>query len=69
MLQQINRKVGFRLVAKFGETGVVNLGKAVPIVGCAVGAGFDAAATAIIARKAIRAFVGGDKQEGKIEAT
>jgi len=29
----INQKVGFRLLTKFGETGVVNLGKAVPIVG------------------------------------
>lgn len=37
----INQKVGFRLLTKFGETGVINLGKAVPIVGGLVGGSFD----------------------------
>ena len=29
----INQKVGFRFVTKFGETGIVNLGKVVPVLG------------------------------------
>lgn len=29
----INQKVGFKLLTKFGEKGVINLGKAVPILG------------------------------------
>ena len=29
----INQKVGFRLLTKFGEKGVINLGKAVPLLG------------------------------------
>lgn len=37
----INRAVGFRLLTKFGETGVVNLGKAIPIVGGIIGGSFD----------------------------
>lgn len=37
----INKAVGFRLLTKFGETGVVNLGKALPIVGGIIGGGFD----------------------------
>ncbi len=41
VLIEINKKVGFRLVTKAGEKGVVNLMKFVPLVGGVVGAGFD----------------------------
>ena len=41
VLIEINKKVGFRLVTKAGEKGVVNLMKLVPLVGGVVGAGFD----------------------------
>lgn len=34
----INKKVGFRLLTKFGTTGVVNLGKCIPFFGGGVGA-------------------------------
>lgn len=43
VLIEINKKVGFRLVTKAGEKGVVNLMKLVPLVGGIVGAGFDSA--------------------------
>jgi hypothetical protein len=43
VLIEINKKVGFRLVTKAGEKGVVNLMKLVPLVGGVVGAGFDSA--------------------------
>lgn len=33
VIKGINRAVGFRLITKFGQTGVVNLGKAIPLVG------------------------------------
>lgn len=45
VIKGINRAVGFRLITKFGQTGVINLGKAVPLVGGVVGATFDGAAT------------------------
>ena len=54
----INRRVGFRLMTKFGEKGFVNLGKLVPIAGGVVGAAFDALPTQIIGSAAIRLFIG-----------
>lgn len=56
-LTKINQAVGFRLVTKFGQTGVVNLGKAVPAVGGFVGAGFDYFTTRAIAKKAYKTFI------------
>ncbi len=44
-LQEINKRVGFKLVTKFGEKGVVNLGKAVPLLGGVIGGAFDAYTT------------------------
>jgi len=41
VLIEINKKVGFRLVTKAGEKGVVNLMKLVPLVGGVVGGTFD----------------------------
>ena len=55
-LTKINQKVGFRLVTKFGQKGVVNLGKAVPLVGGVIGGGVDVAATKVIARVARETF-------------
>lgn len=40
-LREINKRVGFRLVTKAGEKGVVNLAKMVPLVGGFVGGTFD----------------------------
>lgn len=56
-LKKINQKVGFRLLTKFGETGAINIGKAVPVVGGIVGGGFDFATTKIIANNAYRLFI------------
>lgn len=38
---EINKRVGFRLITKAGEKGVVNVAKMVLLVGGVVGAGFD----------------------------
>lgn len=53
----INQKVGFRLITKFGEKGVINLGKAVPILGGVIGATFDSVATNTIGNIARDTFV------------
>lgn len=58
VLTAINQKVGFRLATKFGETGVVNLGKLVPVVGAVIGGGFDFATTRVIATTAYNQFIG-----------
>jgi hypothetical protein len=41
VLIEVNKKIGFRLITKAGEKGVVNLMKLVPLVGGVVGATFD----------------------------
>lgn len=56
-LYAINRKLGFRFVTKAGETGVVKLVGAIPIVGGAVNGGIDYADTNIIANKAYKMFI------------
>ncbi|MFZ2572451.1 MAG: hypothetical protein WAX19_03745, partial [Trichococcus flocculiformis] len=56
-LTKINQKVAFRLVTKFGEKGVINLGKLVPIVGGVIGASVDGVGTKIIGNQAKKLFV------------
>ena len=57
VLTKINQKVGFRLVTKFGEKGVINLVKFVPLIGGIIGAGFDYFGTSAIAKAAKKVFV------------
>lgn len=54
---KINQAVGFRLVTKFGQTGIVNLGKLVPVAGAVVGGAFDYSSTKVIANVAYNAFI------------
>jgi hypothetical protein len=49
VLIEINKKVGFRLLTKFGEKGAINLCKVVPVVGGVVGAGVNAATMRTVA--------------------
>ena len=60
VLTKINQKVGFRFLTKFGTKGLINIGKAVPIVGGVIGGGFDFAETKIIANRAYKMFIEGD---------
>lgn len=56
VLTKINQAVGFRLATKFGTTGVINLGKTVPVAGAVVGGAFDAVTTRTIAKLAKNTF-------------
>lgn len=56
VLIEINKKVGFRLITKAGEKGVVNLTKAVPILGGLVGGTVDAVACAAAGKTAKKIF-------------
>jgi hypothetical protein len=62
-LTKINQKVGTRLLTKFGSKGVINLGKAVPLVGGVIGGSLDLAETKIIAHRAYQMFI-----QGSVEA-
>ena len=52
VIKQINKAVGFRLVTKFGQTGVINLGKGIPFVGGIIGGTVDAVGTSTIGKTA-----------------
>ena len=54
--KKINAWVGFRLLTKAGEKGVINLTKLVPVVGGIVGGIVDVASCKIIAKVAITNF-------------
>lgn len=56
VLIAINKKVGMRLLTKYGTKGAINLGKLIPGVGAAVGGGLDFLETKIIANRAYKWF-------------
>lgn len=60
VLTKINQKVGFRFITKFGEKGIINLGKMVPAVGGFISGGFDFVETKAIANRAYKMFLEGD---------
>ena len=57
VLTKINQRVGFRLLTKFGTKGVINIGKAIPLVGGVISGGFDFAETKVIADRAYKMFI------------
>jgi hypothetical protein len=56
-IKKINRAVGFRMVTKFGQTGALNLGKGIPLIGGVIGGTFDGTTTYTIGRVAKNLFV------------
>lgn len=56
-IKQINKAVGFKLLTKFGEKGVINLGKAIPIIGGLIGGSVDLYATNTVGNIARDAFL------------
>ena len=57
VVTQINQKVGFRLATKFGEKGIVNFVKAVPIAGGLLGGSIDVISTNIVGNFARDTFL------------
>ena len=57
VLTKINQAVGFRLFTKFGQKGLVNIHKAIPVVGGVVGGSIDALSTYSIAKAAKALFL------------
>lgn len=62
VLIQINKQVGFRLFTKFGQRGVVNLGKSVPLVGAVIGGSVDLYITNKVGNVARDLFIGQDEE-------
>lgn len=59
VITNINRMVGFRLLTRFGQKGVINLGKAIPLVGGVIGAAVDGFSTNTIGNVARDMFIEG----------
>lgn len=57
IINKINKFVGFRLLTKAGEKGVINAMKLVPVVGGIIGGATDLAATNIIGNTARKIFI------------
>lgn len=56
VLAELNKRVGYRLITKAGEKGVLNLTKLVPLVGGPIGAAVDGVGCKTIAGYATRTF-------------
>lgn len=59
-LTKINQKIGFRLFTKFGQKGLINLGKMIPAVGAVINGGFDLVETKAIGNRAYKMFFESD---------
>ena len=57
LIKKINQAVGFRLLTKFGEHGIINLGKLTPVVGGFIGGAFDGFTTKAIGGAAKKMFM------------
>lgn len=60
-LKRINQKVGFRFLTKFGEKGIINFGKMIPVVGGVIGGAFDTASTIFIGKRAKMNFISSEE--------
>lgn len=62
-IKEINKRVGFELVSKFGGKGAaINLSKAVPIVGGVIGGTIDSVSTLTIGKVAQQVFLSNAKK-------
>jgi uncharacterized protein (DUF697 family) len=56
-LVSINQKVGFALLRKSGERGLINISKAVPLAGGIIGGTFDVVTTGLMGKLAHETFI------------
>lgn len=56
-MTKINQCLGFRFITKFGEKGLINLGKLVPVAGSVINGGLDLVETKLIADRAYKMFI------------
>lgn len=66
-LVAINQMVGFRLITKFGEKGVVNLGKMIPLVGGILGGAFEGGFTYMSASYAKKLFFSKNSNSNEVK--
>ena len=57
IIVKINQMIGKRVLTKFGQKGIINLGKYVPLIGGGIGALFNAFSTNTVGNTARDAFI------------
>ena len=57
VIKKINQVIGFRLLTKFGQKGIINIGKTVPLIGGIISAAFDVVSTNTIGNIARDTFI------------
>lgn len=57
VIKRINQAIGFKLLTKFGQKGVINLGKTIPFIGGIINATLDVVATNTIGNIARDTFI------------
>ena len=57
VLTKITQKLGFRFLTKFGQKGVINLVKVVPVAGGVVNGGLNLVETKAIGKRAMKVFL------------
>jgi hypothetical protein len=57
LIVKINQAIGLKLLTKFGEKGLINIAKIIPLVGGVIGGSFDAFSTNIIGNIARDIFI------------
>jgi len=57
ILVAINKAVGFRLLTKFGKTGIFNFSKMIPLAGGLVGGAFNLVTTKVVGNTAKKLFL------------
>ena len=62
-LEAAIKKIPGAALVKFGQKGIVNLGKMVPLLGGAIGGSVDVVSTMLITRSAIQMFMNGGNPE------
>lgn len=55
-IKKINQKVGFRFLTKGGSKGLINIGKAIPVLGGVVGGTYNFIETNVYAKTAMKVF-------------
>ena len=58
ILVKINQKIGFRFLTKFGQKGLVNIWKVIPVVPGIVNSAWNAVETKAVAERAKKNFCG-----------
>ena len=67
LLISINRKVGLRLLTKFGSKGIINLHRAIPVLSALTGGTIEAASTWAVGNVARELFIEEDKHLIKVD--